>query len=71
VAEHIDMEFRPARYFGPKPLSAHLLSRVRNAVLREKLRQLDDEGRHEEVRALLGDSGIDRSTLKALERLHP
>lgn len=71
MAEHIDMDFRPVRYFGPKPLSAHLLSKVKDAVLREKLRHLDAEGRHDEVRTLLGNSGIDRNTLKALERLHP
>lgn len=71
MAERIDMDFRPARYFGPRPLDAYLLSKVRNAVLREKLKQLDAEGRHDEVKALLGSSGVDAVTLKALERLHP
>jgi hypothetical protein len=65
------MDFRPSRYFGPKPLNAYLLSKVKNAVLRENLKQLDAEGRHDEVKALLGSSGIDARTLKALERLHP
>ena len=67
----IDLDFRPRTYFGPHPLEQHLLSKVKGVVLRDRLKALFAEGRHDEVVGLLADGGISEHDRKALEAMHP
>ena len=67
----IDLDFRPRTYFGPHRLEQHLLAQVKGAVLRDRLRVLFAEGRHDEVMGLLADGGISERDRKALEAMHP
>jgi len=67
----IDPDFRPRTYFGPHPLEQQLLSKVKGAVLRDRLKALFAEGRHDEVVGLLADGGIPERDRKALEAMHP
>ncbi len=67
----IDQGFRPGTYFRPHRLEQHLLSKVKGAVLRDRLRALFAEGRHDEVMSLLADGGVSERDRKALEALHP
>lgn len=67
----IDLDFRPDSYFRPHRLEEHLLSKVKGAVLKKKLRELFAEGRHGEVEQLLGAEGISAEDRKALEGVHP
>lgn len=67
----IDLRYRPRTYFRPQKLEAYILSKVKGAVLRKKLRALFDEGRHAEVRQLADDLAFSASDRKALEGLHP
>ena len=71
MTSEIDLDFRPTTYFRPQPLEQYLLSKVKSAVLRGKLQGLFSEGRHSEVKDLLGTKGISASDLKALEAVHP
>ena len=68
---HIDLGYRPATYFRPQHLERYLLSQVKGAVLRRRLQELVDAGRHDEVRALLGANGISAAECKAMESVHP
>ena len=70
MKESIDLEMRPDTYFSPPEFELELLRKVKNEVLREKIRALFAEGRHGEVIELveLANSARDR---KALERFHP
>ena len=67
----IDLRYRPRTYFRPQKLETYILSKVKGAVLRKKLRALFDEGRHADVRQLAGDLAFSASDRKALEALHP
>ena len=67
----IDLNFRPSSYFGPQRLEQYLLSQVKGAVLKRRLKTLFEEGRHSEVKALVGSTGISESDQKALEAFHP
>lgn len=67
----IDWTFRPETYFGRQSGRHHLISRVSNAVLRERLELLSAEGREDEVDALLGTAGISRDDARELEALAP
>jgi hypothetical protein len=71
MSDTIDLGFRPASYFGPKRLEEYLLSQVKGATIRRELRTLFDEGRHGELRELLGTKGISARDRKALEAVHP
>jgi hypothetical protein len=71
MSEKIDIEYRPKSYFGPHRLEEYLISQAKSAVVREKLETLRSEGRHEELQALLGEEGVSKSSLKALESVHP
>ncbi len=71
MSQTIDLDFRPRTYFGPHPLEQHLLSKVKGAVLRDRLKALFAEGRHDEVLSLLEDGGISERDRKALEAMHP
>jgi hypothetical protein len=67
----IDLDFRPRTYFRPHRLEQHLLSKVKGAVPRDRLKALFAEGRHDEVMGLLGDGGISERERRALEAMHP
>ena len=71
MTQTIDLDFRPRTYFGPHPLEQHLLSKVKGAVLRDRLKALFAEGRHDEVMGLLAEGGISERDRKALEAMHP
>jgi len=67
----VDVNFRPKTYFGPESLEQYLISKVKGSVVRKKLKTLFKEGRHSEIEALLGEKGISKADLKALESVHP
>jgi hypothetical protein len=69
--DDIDLNFRPSSYFGPKRLEQYLLSQVKGGVLKRKLQTLFEEGRHSDVKALVGSTGISENDRKALEAFHP
>lgn len=69
--DDIDLDFRPGTYFRPQRLEQYLLSRVKGAVLKKRLRALFREGRHAEATLLLGPEGIPEDDAKALEAIHP
>lgn len=69
--DDIDLNFRPSSYFGPRRLEQYLLSRVKGGVLKRKVQALFAEGRHSEVKALVGSKGISENDRKALEAFHP
>lgn len=71
MSENIDLQFRPKTYFRPEKLEKYLLSKVKGAVLRKKLKALFEEGRHDEVRHLVGDAAFSAADRKALESIHP
>jgi len=71
MSDHIDLAFRPKSYFGPERLEQFLLSRVKGAVLRKRLKALFQAGRHDEVRHLAGDAAFSVADRKALEAIHP
>jgi hypothetical protein len=67
----IDLQYRPNSYFRPERLEKYLLSKVKGAVLRKKLKALFDEGRHAEVRDLIVDFDTSDYDRKMLESIHP
>ncbi len=71
MSNDLDLDFRPKSYFRPEQLEKYLLSKVKGAVLRKKLKALLDEGRHHEVRDLVGDAAFSVVDRKALESFHP
>ncbi len=71
MSKPIDLQFRPKTYFRPEKLEKYLLSKVKGAVLRNKLKALFDEGRHAEVSRLVGDAAFSMSDHKVLESIHP
>jgi hypothetical protein len=71
MSDDLDLDFRPKSYFRPEKLEKYLLSKVKGAVLRKKLKALFDEGRHHEVRDLVGDAAFSVADRKALESFHP
>jgi hypothetical protein len=70
-ARSVDLGFRPATFFAPRPPELHLIGKVRNAALRTRLLDLLAAGKRAEVRALLRGSGLSLEEQKAYERLHP
>ena len=71
MTETIDIHYRPKSYFGPQRREAYLISQVKGAAVRERLEKLFAEGRHDELKNLLGKEGVPKSALKALEFVHP
>ena len=71
MSTEIDLDSRPSTYFRPQSLERHLISTVKGAVLKQKLQALFDEGRHAEVKELLGSDGISAEDAKSLEAIHP
>jgi hypothetical protein len=69
--EPIDLNYRPAGYFGPQALEDYVLSRVKNALVRNRLKALLDSNQHDAVARLLREEGVSERDCKALERLHP
>ena len=71
MSKEIDPNFRPANYFRPIELRRHLISQVKGAAVRTRLERLLDEGRSEELDALLGDTGVLDDIEKGLESVDP
>lgn len=71
MSDDIDLNFLPDTYFRPQKLERYLLSKVKGAVVRKKLRALFDEGRHAEVRKLLTTEALSANDRKVLESFHP
>jgi hypothetical protein len=71
MPETIDINYRPKSYFGPQQLQKYLISQVKGAVVRETLEKHLSEGRHDDLRVLLRKGGVSKSSLKALESVHP
>lgn len=69
--DELDVNYRPDTYFRPHKLEQYLLSKVKGAVVREKLQALFDEGRHAEVGELLSSAGLSAPEHKLLESIHP
>jgi len=69
--ESIDLNYRPAGYFGPQALEDYVLSRVKNALVRDRLKALLASDQHGEVARLLREERVSERDCKALERLHP
>jgi hypothetical protein len=64
----IDINYRPSTYFRPQKLEEYLLSKVKGAVLKRKLKALFSEGRHKDAADLIGEA---KQAGKALESIHP
>lgn len=71
MSNEIDLDYRPDTYFRPQNLDRYLLSKVKNAVVRQTLQELFDAGRHAEACRLLSDEGISVDDLKDMELIHP
>lgn len=69
--EDIDLGFRPRTYFRPERLEKYLLTKVKGAVLRKRLKALFESGQHDEVRNLVSDTAFSAADRKALESIHP
>jgi hypothetical protein len=67
----IDLQYRPKTYFRPERLEKYLLSKVKGAVVRKKLKLLFEAGRHAELRELLEDPAFSERDRKVLESIHP
>jgi hypothetical protein len=70
VTNRIDLNFRPKSYFGPQKLEQHLVSKVKGAVVRDKLEMLLKKESAEIVQ-LLGSEGMSNEDIKALGSIHP
>jgi hypothetical protein len=71
MSNDIDPQFRPSTYFRPEKLKSHLLSQVKSAALRKKLKTLFAAGQHDQVRNLIRDATLSDADRKALEAIHP
>ena len=71
MSDDIDLQFRPKTYFRPERLEQYLISKVKGAVLRKKLKALFKEGRREELRDLIDDVAFSDADRKVLESVHP
>ncbi|TFH72494.1 hypothetical protein E3V39_13085 [Gammaproteobacteria bacterium LSUCC0112] len=71
MSSGIDLDYCPKSYFRPEKLEKYLLSKVKGAVLRKKLKALFEAGRHDELRELLNDAALSVADRKALELIHP
>jgi hypothetical protein len=67
----VDLTYAPKSYFGPQGLQEYLISKVKGAIVREKLKALLRSGRHSELALLLSGNGISDDEVKKLESLHP
>ncbi len=71
MSDEVDLDFRPRTYFRPEKLEKYLLSKVKGAVLRKRLKALFEAGRHEEVGEFLGDAAFSVADRAMLESVHP
>jgi hypothetical protein len=71
MSEDIDLDFRPATYFGPQSLPEHLIAQVIGDAVKKQLGGLYQEGRYEELKKLLNSLSIDQAEIKALGSIHP
>ena len=71
MTKKIDLNYRPEGYFRPVGLQRYLISQVKSAAVRRRLEWLLEEGRCEELDALLGDTGVPNGILRGLESVHP
>lgn len=67
----IDLDYRPAGYFGPQRLEDYFLSQVKGAVVKARLRELLASEEHEEVARLLREHGVAEDDVRALGSVHP
>ena len=54
----LDLDYRPTGYFGPQPLEAYILARVKGALVKAHLRELLASDRHDAVARLLREGGV-------------
>lgn len=71
MSKEIDLQYRPRSYFRPEKLEKYLLSKVKGAVLRQKLKALFEDGRHKELRTLIDNVAFSDADRKVLESIHP
>jgi len=71
MTDAIDLQFRPKTYFRPEKLELYLLSKVKGAVLRNQLKALFAQGKHDKLRELLNDTAFSAADRKVLESVHP
>ena len=71
MTESIDRAYRPAGYFGPQPLEDYVLSRVKGALVKARLRELLASNEHDEVARLLREHGLPEGECRALGSVHP
>lgn len=67
----IDLDYRPAGYFRLQPLEDHVLSRVKGALVKKRLRELLASNEHDEVARLLREHGVPEEECRALGSVHP
>lgn len=67
----IDLDYRPAGYFRPQPLEGYVLSRVKGALVKARLRELLASNEHDEVARLLREHGVSEEACRALGSVHP
>ena len=71
MSDGIDLDYRPATYFGPQSLPERLIAQVKGDAVKKELGSLYKEGRFEELSSLLGSLSIDQSEIKELGSVHP
>ena len=71
MTTELDLDSRPASYFRPQSLENHLISKIKNAVIKEQLQTLFESGHHAEVKELLTSNGISTEDVAELEATHP
>ena len=71
MSKDVNIQYRPKTYFRPEKLEKYLLSQVKGAVMRKKLKALIDAGRHSELRHLVDDVAFSVADRKILESIHP
>jgi hypothetical protein len=67
----LDLDYRPAGYFRPQALEDYVLSRVKGALVKARLRDLLASNEHEEVACLLREHGVPEEECRALGSVHP
>ena len=71
MTQSIDLNYRPASYFGPQRLEDYVLSRVKGALVKARLRELLASNEHDEVARLLREHGVPEDECRALGSVHP
>ena len=71
VRAPIDLGYRPTTYFRPRALEDYLLSKVKGAVMRRRLKALFAAEGHGGLRALASAPGVSEADRRVLEAIHP